>query len=260
MLKWIDVNVDVVIQAIIFYGLKIIMALIILFVGWKLIKWLVNRLNNRFDNSRLDSSLKSFILTLVSILLKVALIISVIGMFGIEITSFIAILASFGFAIGLAFQGSLANFASGVLILILKPFKVGDFIEADKYNGVVKDIQIFYTILATSDNKKVVIPNSKLSDASVVNYSFYSTRRIELKIPCSYENDIFEVKDILYRLVSTHEKVLKEPEPTVIINEYEKSSLNFIIFGWVKREDYATVYNDLLFQVKKSFDKENIKI
>lgn len=243
------------------YGLKVIIALIFLFVGLKLIKWLIKRINRRLDKSKIDPSLKSFLSPLISIVLKITLLLSVISsMFGIEVTSFVALLGSFGFALGLALQGSLSNFAGGVLILLLKPFKVGDYIEAQGFSGTVKDIHIFYTVLSTSDNKKIVIPNSGLSNSSLINYSAFPTRRLELKLSCSYENDILMVKEILEKLIMDHPLILKEPNPAVYLNEYGNSSINFLVRGWVKAGDYWTTYYDLMLSVKSEFDRHGISI
>ncbi len=181
-------------------------------------------------------------------------------MMGVEMTSFVALIGSIGLAIGLSLQGSLSNFAGGVLILLFKPFKVGDFIEVKSMSGTVKDISIFYTILSTPDNKKVVVPNSEASNSSLINYSTHPTRRIELKLSCHYNNDIELVKEVLFNLISQHELVLKDPVPVVYLAEYGNSSINFIVRGWVKSQDFWNAYYDLMFKVKGEFDKNGIVI
>ncbi|QVK18691.1 mechanosensitive ion channel [Mycoplasmatota bacterium] len=255
-----EFNYEQFYDVVVVYGLKVIISLILLFVGLKLIKWFIKRINRRLDKSKIDPSLKSFLSPLIRVILKITLLLSIISMFGVEVTSFIALLGSFGFAIGLALQGSLSNFAGGVLILLFKPFKVGDYIEAQGFSGTVKDIHIFYTILSTPDNKKIVIPNSGLSNASLINYSAYPTRRLELKLSCSYENDTLMVKQILEKLISDHPLILKDPKPVVYLNEYVNNSINFIVRGWAKSSDYWKAYYELMLSVKGEFDRQGISI
>lgn len=257
---WNQFNYNEVYETLVKYGLKVIYAAIILFVGLKIIKWFNGRINKRLDKAKIDTSLKSFLTPLINIALKIALLLSIINMLGIETTSFIAILGSLAFAIGLALQGSLANFAGGVLILILKPYKIGDYIEAQGFSGTVKDIQIFYTVLATIDNKKIVIPNSNLSNSSLINYSTYPTRRLELKVSCSYDNNVLHVKEVLEKLIKSQEKILIKPEPIVVLGEYGESSIQFIARGWVKTSEYWDTYNGLMLKVKGVFDENGIKI
>lgn len=241
-------------------GIDLFIALIILLIGLIIIRSIRKLLLKRFEKSRIDPSLRSFAIPLISVTLKVALFITVASMIGIEMTSFIALLGTVGLAVGLALQGSLANFAGGVLILLLKPFKVGDFIEAKGFSGTVKDIHIFYTILATPNNQKVVIPNADLSNSSVMNYSAYNTRRLDLTFSCSYDNDIDLVKKILLDMIENHELILKDPLPQVILAEYANSSINFKVRGWTKLEDYWNVHWDLMHRVKSEFDRNNISI
>lgn len=260
LINFRDINYDEFIHLVLTYGVKIIFTLIVLIIGLKLIKWFTTRLNNRLDKSKIDPSLKSFVTPLISVVLKILLLISIISMFGVEMTSFVAILASFGFALGLALQGSLSNFAGGILILILKPYRVGDFIEAGDHSGTVKDIQIFYTYLATTDNKKVVIPNSIMANSSLINYSTYKTRRLEIKLFCSYNNNLFKVKEVIENLLMDHEKILKAPKPNVLFQELSNNSVNFVVRGWVQASDYWNLYNELILLIKNLFDKEEIMI
>ncbi|MDF2699454.1 MAG: putative mechanosensitive ion-channel [Haloplasmataceae bacterium] len=261
MVQFFDnLDYNLIYMTLVAYGLQILKVLIILFIGLKLIKWFTNHLSNRFEGSKIDPSLRSFLIPLISITLKITLFITVITMLGIEMTSFIALIGSFGLAVGLALQGSLSNFAGGVLILLFKPFKVGDVIEAKGFSGTVKDITIFYTILATADNKKIVIPNSAVSNDSVINYSSYPTRRVEIKVSCHYKNDIYKVQEILINLLKSHDLILKDPVPAVSLTAYADQSINFSAFGWVKVADFAKVYNDLMFMVKNEFDKQGIII
>lgn len=244
---------------LIIYGTKLIIAVLLLLIGLKLIKLLTKRINYRLDKSKIDPSLKSFISPLISIVLKVILIITLIGMFGIEMTSFIAILASFGFAIGLALQGSLANFAGGILILILKPYRVGDFIEALDFSGTVKDIHLFHTVLSTTDNIRVLIPNASLADATIINYSVHNIRRLEIKLSCSYENDVLYVKKIFEEYINNHPQVLKEPKTSVNLSEYGESSIYFTIRAFVKANEFWSTYHDLLLNIQNLYQKAGIK-
>lgn len=258
MLK--NINFDKFYNWIINYGIKLIVAIIILIIGLKLIQILTKKINNRLDKSKIDPSLKSFISPLIGIILKVLLIITLISMFGIEMTSFIAILASFGFAVGLALQGSLSNFAGGILILILKPYRIGDFIESLDFSGTVVDIHIFHTILNTTDNIKVLIPNSSIANSTIINYSANNTRRLEIKLSCSYENNVFDVKTTLENYLKNHPKILKKPEVSVFLSEYGENSINFTARGWVNASDFWPTYHELLLNIQTLFKEKGIKI
>jgi small conductance mechanosensitive channel len=186
--------------------------------------------------------------------------IAAINQLGIETTSIIAVLGAAGLAIGLALQGSLSNFAAGILIVIYRPYKVGDYIEAGNHAGTVKDIQIFSTVLKTPDNKIVVVPNGSIMNGSIVNYSDQDTRRVDLIISCSYEDDIDKVRSVLEDILKKEKRILKDPKPQIAVAELADSSVNFIFRPWVKRTDYLPVYYSLLEEVKKRFDKEGISI
>jgi small conductance mechanosensitive channel len=235
-------------------------AIVVLVVGLFILKYISKILKKQIQKSKLDDSLKPFLVSGIDISLKILLVLSVISILGIDITSFAAILASAGFAIGLAFQGSLANFAGGILLLTLRPFKVGDFIEGAGYSGTVKEIRILYTELATVDNKAVLIPNADLSNASIINYSKNSTRRADLKFNVRYDSNNKHVVNILNSVVNAHESVLKDPEPFVRITAYGDSSVEYTVRVWAKSEDYWGMYFDILEQVKILFEKEEILI
>ena len=239
---------------------NIALAILTLIIGLMIIKWITARITKSVDKTSLDGSLKPFICSLINISLKVLLVISIIGILGINTTSFVAVIAAAGFAIGLAFQGSLANFAGGILLLALRPFKVGDYIEANGYNGTVQAIQILCTELVTPDNKVIFIPNGSLSNASIVNYSVKDTRRVDLNFGVGYEVDTDKVANVLQEIVSNHSQALKEPEPFVRMSEHGDSAVVFTVRVWVKAEDYWTVYFDTIETVKKRFDEENISI
>ena len=179
---------------------------------------------------------------------------------GVETTSIIALLGAAGLAIGLALQGSLANFAAGILIVIFRPYKVGDYIEAGTNVGTVKDIQIFSTVLRTTDNKSIVVPNGSIMDGSITNYSEQPTRRIDIIASCSYEDDLDKVKQVLKTILDSEDRILTEPKPQIAVSELAESSVNFIVRPWVNSSDYLPVMYSLLEQIKKTFDQEGISI
>lgn len=255
-----DYLVELVMTYVMTYGMKLILAIVIFLVGMKIIKYLVIGVEKALKKSKIDSSLESFILSLTKVVFKILLFITVISIVGVETTSFVAMIGSAGLAVGLALQGSLANFAGGVLILVLKPFKIGDYIEAAGYAGTVKEIQVFYTVLKTPDNRIIVIPNGSLSNSSAVNYSVMDTRRVDLIFGVGYEEDINKVKEVLNGIAQEHKLVLKDPEPFIRVGEHGESSVNFIMRVWCNSEDYWTVYYDLIEIAKIKFDEKDINI
>lgn len=242
------------------YGPKIVYALAVLVIGFWFVNILKRTITKRFMKRKSDLSLNHFLTSLVSITLKVLILITVASMLGIATTSFIAILGAAGLALGLALQGSLANFAGGVLILMFKPFKVGDYIAAQGFDGTVRKIEIFNTTLTTVDNKTIIIPNGKLSNEVVTNYSTEKLRRVDLKFGIGYGDDIKKTKKTLDSIIAKHKLILKDPEPFVRLGELADSSVNFIVRVWVKTEDYWTVNFDLKESVKIEFDKAKISI
>lgn len=207
-----------------------------------------------------DVSLKNFLMNLIGWILKIVLIIVVLGTVGIETTSFAAILAAAGLAVGLALQGSLANFAGGVLIMIFKPIKIGDFIEAQGKVGTVREIEIFTTKLTTPDNKEIIIPNGKLSNDNIVNYSALELRRVDMVFGVGYKSDIKQTKDLLMEQLNNHPLILKDPAPLVRLNELADSSLKFNVRPWVKNSDYWAVYYDIMESSKNALDAAGIDI
>jgi small conductance mechanosensitive channel len=256
MEKYLDQLTSMIVE----YGPKLLGAIIVLLIGLQIIKIIAKNLNKLFDKSNIDVSLKPFLKSLISAILKVLLIISVMGMVGIEMTSFIAILGAAGLAIGMALSGTLQNFAGGVLILLLKPYKVGDFIETNGYLGSVKEIQIFYTILNTVDKKQVIIPNAKISNESLTNFTAEELRRVDFSFGIGYDDDFEKAKSIIAQLINAHEKTLKDPEPFIRVGELADSSVNITTRVWVKAEDYWTVHFDMIENVKKEFDQQGISI
>jgi len=241
------------------YGPKVVLALLTLIIGLWLINKFIRGLNSNLT-SKVDATLGSFVSSIFSVILKMVLLISVASMVGIETTSFIAVLGAAGLAVGLALQGSLSNFAGGVVILIFKPFKVGDLIEAQGYIATVSEIQIFNTILKTADNRVVIIPNGALSSSSMVNINQESTRRVDLLFGIGYSDNIDKAKSILESLAAKDTRVLKEPAPMFVVSELADSSVNFTVRLWVNTADYWGVFFDMHENVKKEFDAQGISI
>jgi len=240
---------------------KILLALGVLVVGF----WLIGRFKkitqNLLEKANVDITIRPFLSKVLSIALRIALLLSVARMIGVETTSFLALLGTLGLAIGLALQGSLSNFAGGVLILLLRPFKVGDFIEIQLGQlGTVRAIQLFHTHIQMPDNRIIIIPNGSLSNGSIINYSRGGTRRVDLRYRVSYGDDIKKVKEILRNIVSQHPKVLPEPQPTIALMEFGESSMNFVVRPWCKSEDYWTVYFEINEMVKEAFDAQGVTI
>lgn len=242
------------------FGLKLIAALIVLFVGIKLSNWLSKRAYKLRTFSALDDGVRRFLVNTIKILLYVLVIISAAGILGIPYASFVAVLGSAGVAIGLALQGSLSNIAAGILILINKPFRVGDFIEAGSIQGTVTEIGFFNTVIITIDNKTVHYPNSALSNICIINYSAKELRRVDMDFSVSYESNITLVRDVLLRIITEHPLTLSEPEPFVRLSKHDESALVFTVRVWCETPNYWDIYFDLLEKVKTEFDKNGIEI
>jgi len=250
--KLLDLAID--------YSPKLLVAVLLFFVGIRIVRTLTRLVKKMMIKRELDLTLQYFLGSLINISLKVLLFILVIAQLGVQTSSFIAILGAASLAIGLSLQGSLANFAGGVLILIFKPFKVGDFIESVGVSGTVKVIGIFNTLLNTVDNQLAVIPNGKLSNDIIINYNGEETRRINFVVGISYNSDIKKAKEILLALSYEHPKVLKEPEPAVFVAELGDSSVNLSLRIWVKNEDFWEVNFYLIEEAKLRFDQAGIEI
>ncbi len=242
------------------YGVQFIVAIVLLLAGFWIIKKIVKAIKKVMVKSKVDDTLIPFLLSLVSMSLKILLVISVISYFGIPMTSFVALIAAAGLAVGMALSGTLQNFAGGVILLIIKPFKVGDFIEAQGYMGVVNEIQIFNTILTTTDNKRVIIPNGGLSTGALVNYSSEKTRRVDLVFGIGYGDDIDKAKEIIASVMNKHKAVLSSPEPFIGVIELADSSVNLVTRIWVNAADYWDLFFYMQEYVKKEFDKQGISI
>lgn len=242
------------------YGPRLIGAILVFIIGWKLIGLAGRRFNNVMGRRDVEPSLKSFIVSFISVFLKVLLLISVLGMLGVEMTSFIAILGAAGLAVGLALSGTLQNFAGGVLILFFKPFKVGDFVDAQGYMGTVKEIQIFNTILKTPDNKTIIIPNGGLATGSMTNFTTEPQRRVDWKFGIAYGDDADLAKEVLLNLIKQDERILKEPPPFIALSELGDSSVNFVVRAWVNAVDFWAVFFDMNEKVYKTFPAKGLNI
>jgi len=242
------------------YGPKLIGAIVVWIIGGWIIKSLTNAFGKTLDKKNTDASLKPFLKGIVGTLLKIMLVISVLGMLGIQMTSFIAILGAAGLAVGMALSGTLQNFAGGVMILIFKPFKVGDLIEAQGYLGSVSSIQIFNTILKTPDNKTIIIPNGGLATSSMVNYSTEELRRVDWTIGIAYGDDADKAEAVIKRLCDEDSRILKNPELFIAVSELADSSVNFAVRAWVNSADYWGVFFDLNKKVYETFGNEGLNI
>ncbi len=242
------------------FGTKLISSLIVLIVGIRVIKFIKKFIKKSPKLNKLDDGVRSFFASFSVFALYIVLFITLAMMLGIPTTSFITALASCGVAIGLAMQGSLSNVAGGLMLLLFKPFRVGDFIEADGKSGTVSEITVVYTVVTTPDNKVITIPNGTLTNSVIVNYSKKDTRRVDLTFDASYSSDIDKVKSIIEEIINSHELALKDPAPFVKLSAHNSSALTYTARVWCKAEDYWTVNFDLIEAVKKEFDKNNIEI
>jgi small conductance mechanosensitive channel len=242
------------------FGPSLVLAIVTLFLGFWIIRIITRLIKKGLKRSNIDESLIPFLASGLSVLLKVLLVISVAGMVGIQMTSFIAILGAVGLAVGMALSGTLQNFAGGVMILIFKPFKVGDFIDAQGHAGIVSEIQIFNTILKTPDNKKIIIPNGGLSTGSMTNFTAEETRRVDMTFGIGYQDDIDKAKGILQAIIDSNSLIINDPEPFIGVIELGDSSVNIVVRVWAKTSDYWSIFFTLQETVKKTFDKEGISI
>ncbi|MFG0333529.1 MAG: mechanosensitive ion channel family protein, partial [Maioricimonas sp. JB049] len=229
--------------------------LLIFVIGRWVAMFLVRLLRRVLDRTRPDPMLSKFLGNVVYVLLLAVVILAALEMIGVDTTSLVAVMAAAGFAIGMALQGSLSNFAAGMMLIVFKPFREGDYVEAGGTAGVVEEIQIFHTKMRTGDNIQKIVPNGSITSGNITNYSAKPTRRIDLVIGCGYDDDLKAVKMFLENLVHGDERVLVEPAPTVAVDELGASSVNFVVRPWVKKEDYATVRWDLLEKIKVEFDE-----
>lgn len=247
-------------QIVLSYGIRLFGAVIALIVGF----WIVGRIKaglvKLMERRDVEPSLRSFLRSFLSVALKILVIITVLSMVGVQMTSFIAMLGAAGLAIGLAMQGTLQNVAGGVIILLFKPFKVGDFIEAQGYSGTVSEIQIFNTLVNTVDNKVVIIPNGGLATGSLINYSKMDTRRVDWIISIAYGEAYQKAEDILNRLITADTRILQEPAPFIALSKLNSSSVDIVVRCWVNSADYWPVFFEMNRLVYETFNNEGIQI
>lgn len=242
------------------YGLSVLAAVIILFAGLLAAKLLRNLANRFMEKRRIDPMIAAFLATILYILMILFVIIAALSKLGIQTTSLIAAVGAAGLAIGLALQGSLSNLAAGVIIITLRPFKIGDYVEAGTDSGTVESIQLFHTKLLTPDNKEVTVPNSTITSTSIVNYTARSERRVDMVFGIAYDDDVARTRQIILNLLSSDERVLKDPAPAIVLGELDDSSVNLWVRPWTKTEDYWEFKWDFTEALKKRFDEEDITI
>lgn len=259
-----EMNIDQVIQKIwellTIYGIKVIAAIAIFVIGRWIAKIVSNLVRRMMRKAKVDETLRKFVGGIVYIALLAFVVLAALSQLGIQTTSFIAVLGAAGLAIGLALQGSLANFAAGFLMIIFKPFRVGDYIEGGGVAGTVEEIQIFTTTLKTPDNKTVIIPNAKLTSDNIVNWTVKGTRRVDMVFGIGYGDDIDKAKSTIKEVLSKDGRILKDPAPQVAVVELADSSVNFVVRPWVNAADYWSVHFDTNESVKKAFDANGISI
>ncbi|MBH0025420.1 MULTISPECIES: mechanosensitive ion channel family protein [unclassified Pseudoalteromonas] len=256
VLNWLNDNSGLILH----YGIQAAIALVIFLIGSRVAKFCSNLTEKGFAKKKVDKAVGSFVASIVFTLVFAVTILMALSQIGIETTSFIAILGAAGLAVGLALQGSLSNFASGVLIILLRPFKSGDFVEAGNKMGTVKKIEIFSTELRTPDNKVIIVPNSQIMSGAITNFSRESTRRIDLVIGVGYDADLRQAKEVLKSVLDAETRILKDPAYTVAVNELGDSSVNFVVRPWVNAADYWPTYWSLMENIKIALDEANIAI
>lgn len=242
------------------WGIKILMALVIFFVGRIVARMVVNVAGKLLAKSGYDDMLVDFLKSILNAMLMLVVVIAALNQLGVDTTSLVAIIGAAGLAIGLSLQDSLKNFAAGVMLLVFKPFKQGDYVEAGGTSGTVKKISIFTTLLNTPDNKEVIVPNGAVYAGNIINYSAKPTRRVDMVFGIGYDDDLKKAKSILEAMVQEDDRILKEPAPTVAVSELADSSVNFIVRPWVNSADYWGVLFDFTEAVKLRFDAEGISI
>ncbi|MDH3978790.1 MAG: mechanosensitive ion channel [Gammaproteobacteria bacterium] len=242
------------------FGINLIVAVIIFIVG----KWVAGFVTKMFKKAMartdMEDTLENFLANMLYYVLMAVVIIATIGRLGVETTSLLAVLGAAGLAVGLALQGSLSNFASGVMIVAFRPYRVGDVIQAGGVTGKVDEVQIFTTIMKTPDNKCIIVPNSQIMAGEITNFSTHPTRRVDLVAGCGYDDDLDKVRNVLKSIIEAEDRILEDPAPTIAISELADSSVNFVVRPWVNAADYWDVYFALNEQIKKRFDAEGLSI
>jgi len=251
---------DSIIDLLVNFSGKLVIAILIIIIGLKLVKFIMNKIKKGKGFNKLEKSSQTFISSILSIVLKGLVFLTAITKLGIPMTSIVAVLGSAGLALGLALQGGLSNIAGGLMIMVFKPFKVGDFIDTHEDSGTVKEINIFHTVLKTYDNRLIVIPNGTLSNDVIINYSAMKKRLLDINVSVDYKSDIDKVKKILENIANNSKYRIKEDDILVALKEHDTSSMNFTLRIWVLKDDYWSAKFELLEVIKKTFDKEGIEI
>jgi len=242
------------------WGVHLIAAVAIFFIGKWIAKILTNLAKKAMNRAQVEDTLENFLGNMLYYTLMAAVIIATINQLGVQTTSLLAVVGAAGLAIGLALQGSLSNFASGVMIVAFRPYKVGDVIQAGGVTGNVEEVQIFTTIMKTPDNKRIIVPNSQIMAGEITNFSANPTRRVDLVAGCGYDDDLDKVRKVLEDIIAADDRILADPAPTIAVSELADSSVNFVVRPWVNSADYWGVYFDVTEKIKKRFDAEGISI
>ncbi|MGA8205895.1 MAG: mechanosensitive ion channel domain-containing protein [Woeseiaceae bacterium] len=242
------------------FGIRVVTAIAIFYIGRLIVSLLTRGLRKLMEKQEVDKTLETFVCNLVRVALLAFVVVAAINSLGVQTASFIAVLGAAGLAVGLALQGSLSNFAAGVLIVMFRPYKVGDWIEAAGVSGSVLEVQILTTAMKTGDNKRVIVPNSQIMGSIITNYSAHDTRRVDLVVGVSYADDLDKVRETLQSIVAADDRILDDPAVTIAVSELADSSVNFVVRPWVRTADYWTVLFDLTETIKKRFDAEGISI
>ena len=260
MNKLFDSNVDLLNDYVIPWGINIVLAITIYVIGRWIVKLIVNAIRRVMMRANVDESLADFGGNIISAALTIVVIIAALEQLGVDTTSVLAVFAAAGLAVGLALKDSLSNFSAGVMLILFKPFKIGDVITAAGSTGVVESIRIFNTLMRTGDNQEITIPNSHIYGGSIINITTRETRRIDLVIGIGYDDNIGKAKEIIDAIISKHELILEDPAPTIMVLELGESSIDIAVRPWVKTGDYWAVRADLLQTIKETFDEQGISI
>ncbi|MCC5867283.1 MAG: mechanosensitive ion channel [Gammaproteobacteria bacterium] len=242
------------------FGLNLIAAIAIFIIGRWIAKWIYKLVVKGLEKARMEPILVKFLGNIVYTLLLIFVVLAAISQVGVQTTSLIAVLGAAGLAVGLALQGSLANFAAGVLIIIFRPYKIGDFVEGGGVAGTVDEVQIFTTVLKSPDNKRIIVPNGQMMSGTIVNFSAHPTRRVDLTASVSYDDDSDKVRKVLTEILESDERVLADPAPNIRMMTHADSSIDWVVRPWVNASDYWPVYWDLTEKIKRRFDEEGISI
>ncbi len=252
------INLDSITNVLMDFGPKVIMAVVVLYFGFKIIGWAVNKFQNILEFNKVDETLRPFLASMLNIALKIGLVLFIAGMFGFQTTSLVAVVGAMTFAVGMALQGNLGNFASGVMILLFKPYKVGDLIKVNDFTGAVSEIQIFNTLLTTPDNRKIIIPNGSITDGAIENITGQETIRVDMTFGISYDDDIDHARQVIMDTILSCDKVLKNQPIDIFVSELADSSVNFAVRPWCKSAHYWDVYFFMQENIKKNFDSNHV--